>query len=338
MSSNENKVWGLLVHLGNWGGGGSEAMNYEELLFDDEAWDYIVEEAPKSGINTIILDICAGIDFASHPEITVKGAWTRAKLRKEIARCKEKGMTIVPKLNFATPHCMWLGKYRYMISSTEYYQVCNDLIKEAYELFEHPEYIHLGMDEEDARHVERFDYAVYRQGELYWHDLRFLMDCVSDTGAKPWIWSCPLFRHPEEYKAHIGPDEAVLSPWYYNAFKKEHWTPVSSREVYVTYYNEGIYKDMNIEYVEQDPYLVNFRNVALPLMKDGYKYIPSSSTYNKCDYNTEDLMDYFKENAPDDQILGYVIATWSPTIMENQGEVKRALKLFKEAKEKIYGC
>ena len=335
MASNE-KMWAILVHMGNWGGGGSEEMNYDELLFDEEMWEYIINEAPKSGINTIILDICAGIAFAKHPEITLKGAWTRAKLRRELAKCRERGLKVIPKLNFATTHSKWLGKYKYMISSEEYYKVCDDLIKEAYELFDHPEYIHLGMDEEDAAHVKHNDYAVFRQGKLYWHDVSFLVDSVRDTGAKAWMWSCPLFDHPEEYKKHIDADDAILSPWYYNAIRKENWTPISSRDAYVAYYNSGEYKAMNLTYVEEDPFLVNFRNVALPLMENGYKYMPCASICNKCDINAEEIMRYFKDNAPDEQILGYVMAWWKPTVLAHKEEITKALRLMKEAKEKIY--
>ena len=335
--ANKEKIWALLVHMGPWGGSGSNEM-CGKMDWDDEAWDYIVEEAPKAGVNTIVLDICAGIDFASHPEITLDGAWTRSRLRKELERCREKGLTLIPKINLATIHDVWLGPYHRMVSTPVYYQVVNDLIKEAYELFDHPEYIHVGMDEEDEKHARAgHDLAVYRKGELYWHDIRFFVDCIKDTGAKPWMWSCPLFDHPEEYKEHFEADEVILSPWYYNAFRKEHWTPVSSREVYVTYYNEAEYKDMNIEYVEQDPFLVNFRNVALPLMKEGYLYVPCASVCNKCDYNTEDLMEYFRDNAPDDQIVGYITTTWKPTLIKHKDEVTAALKFFKEAKEKIYG-
>lgn len=328
------KMWGILVHL---------SMNmwfnqetYDTLPFDDELWDYILDESVKSGVDTIVLDLGDGIEYASHPEIAMNGAWTRKRVRVELKRCKERGINLIPKLNFATPHCKWLGKYARMISTTEYYQVANDLIKEVYELFDHPEYIHLGMDEEDAKHVEKHEYAVFRQGELYWHDVRFLMDCVIDIGAKPWIWSCGLFDHPEEYKKHIGVDDAVLSPWYYNAFRKEHWTPVESRAEYITYYNEGAYKDMGIKYVEEDPFLVNFRKVALPLMAEGYKYIPCASVFNRCDWNTSDLVEYFKENAPDEQILGYITAPWFSTTMDKKMYFEESFKFLKEAKEKFY--
>lgn len=330
----KDKMWALLVHLGTdlW----ATKYCYDCLTFDDNLWDSILEQCKDAGINTIVLDIANGIEYATHPEIATKGAWTRKRVREEILKCKEMGISLIPKLNFATPHCIWLGEYSKMISTKQYYHVVNDLIKEVYELFDHPEYIHLGMDEEDAKHVKSHELAIYRQGELYWHDLRYFIDCVQDTGAKAWIWSCALFDHPEEYKAHIGAEDAVLSPWYYNAFRKEHWTPISSRQEYVTYYNEGEYAKMGIEFVEEDPFLVNFRKVALPLMKEGYRYIPCASVANKCDYNTEDLLEYFKENAPDEQVLGFITAPWVPTIKEYEDEFYDSIRFLKEAKNKFY--
>jgi len=328
----EKKMWALLVHLS-----GNFWRNYQkQLKFDDNVWNYILEESAKTGINTIVLDIGDGIEYASHPEIALEGAWSRKRVRDEVKRCREFGITLIPKLNFATPHDIWLGEYARMVSTTIYYKVCNDLIKEVYELFEHPEYIHLGMDEEDAKHVKNYDHALYRQGDLYWHDLRYLVDCVSDTGVKPWIWSCPLFEHPEEYKKHFGADEVVLSPWYYNAFRKEHYTPVSSRAVYEAYYNQDEYAHLNIKYVEEDPFLVKFREVALPVMKEGYEYIPCASVCNRCDYNTMELLEYFKQNAPDEQILGYITAPWCATLPENQHFFQESLHFMKEAREQFY--
>lgn len=329
------KMWAMLVHLGTdlW----DEKFSYDEVAFDDDLWESILRQSADTGINAIVLDLANAIEYASHPEIVKKGAWTRKRVRTEVKRCREMGIALIPKLNFATPHCKWLGRYSRMISTTEYYQVANDLIKEVYELFEHPEYIHLGMDEEDAQHVAGQQLAIFRQGELYWHDLRYFIDCVADTGAKPWIWSCSLFDHPEEFKKHIDADEIVLSPWYYNAFRKEHWTPVESRQEYVTYYNEGAYKEMGIKFVEEDPFLVNFRKVALPLMTEGYNYIPCASVFNRCDYNTSDLVEYFKDNAPDDQVLGFITAPWFPTLKEYEKDFDDSFRFLKEAKEKFYG-
>jgi len=331
----KEKIWALLVHLST----NNKAPWDTEVNFDDEMWSYILEESVKAGINTIVLDIGGGIEYGSHPELATKGAWSRNRVREEVKRCKDLGIALIPKLNFSTTHGLWLGEYARMVSTTKYYQVCNDLIKEAYELFDHPAYIHLGMDEEDAKHQKGRAYAVYRQKALLFHDLNFLLDCVADTGARPWIWSCPLFSYPELYKQYVGTKDAILSPWYYNAFNKDHWTPVESRAEYVAYYNEGDYAKLGMKFVEEDPFLVNFRKVALPLMEEGYEYVPCASVFNRCDWNTHDLLEYFKENAPDDQVLGFITAPWCSTDGSERCKTfyEETFRFFKEAKEKFYG-
>lgn len=328
----KEKMWGILLFIG----GNTGPRVFNELPFDPEVWELILKKAVESGVNTFLMDVGDGVEFSSHPEIAVKNAWSKSRFREEFKRVKDLGITMIPKFNFATPHSRWMGKYQRMISTPEYYRFCRDLIYEVYDLFEQPEYIHLGMDEEDAKHVGGMPLAVFRQGELYWHDLRFLMDCVHDTGAKPWIWSCPLFEDPEGYKAHIKPDEAILSPWHYNAVRKEHWTPIESRADYVAYYNEGEYKNMGIKYVEEDPFLVKFMELAIPLMKEGYKYVPSVSVYNRCPYNTHDIVEYFRDNAPDDQIVGYLTAPWYRTIKGSEQYLIESFDLLKAAKEEFY--
>lgn len=330
----KEKIWSILVHLSMhmW------EKEYDTLPFDDKMWEDIIRDSEKAGVNMIVLDIGDGIEFGSHPEIAMKGAWTRRRVRQEIRRLRDVGITLIPKLNFATPHNKWLGEYRRMLSTNTFYRLANDLIKEVYSLFEQPEFIHLGYDEEDARHVQHCEYAVYRQKDLFWHDLNFLYDSVADTGATPWVWSCPLYRHVDDYGKHFGPEDAVLSPWYYNAFNPKHWTPVESRQEYVTYYNEGIYKELGIKYVEEDPYLVNFRNVTPGVIEAGYKFIPCASVFNRCDWNTYDLVEYFKNTCPDEQVLGYMTAPWVSTLpMEkNLQFFEESFRFLKEAKEVFY--
>lgn len=328
----DNKMWGILVHLSmsEWG------QKYDKLLFEDEVWDYVIEKSYETGLNTIILDVGDGVKFDSHPEICAEDAWSKERVHKEIARLKEKGIALIPKLNFAAIHDRWLGEYHQMVSTKVYYKVCSDLIKEVYELFEEPEYIHIGMDEEHIRNMKKAQMVICRQGELYWHDIRFFMDCVKELGAKVWMWADPLIDFTEGYRTHIKPDEAILSPWYYSAYKREHYTEISTADdVVQIYYSEDKYASLGIKYVEEDPHLVNFRRVAVDVAGDGYKYIPCcSSLSNK--YNSEDLLEYYKENVPDDQILGYITAPWKSTTKDNMGEFERAFKEFPEAIRKIY--
>ena len=333
----KDKMWALLVHLSThfcWGWG-----KYDHLPFDDNYWEEILKKAVDAGINTVVLDVGDGIQYATHPEISMKDAWSRKRVRQEVKRCRDMGITLIPKLNFSTGHDQWLGEYHRMTSTTIYYRLANDLIKEVYELFDKPEYIHLGMDEEDARHSASRDLAVFRQKDLYFHDLNFLLDCVADCGAKPWIWSCPLFRTTEGYQSHVGVEDAVLSPWMYHGIKREHWQPVSSWQDYIDYYSKEPYKSLNIQFVEEDPYNVMWREKALPLLKEGYKYIPAVTAHYNHEYNALDVMEYFRDNAPDEQILGYVTAPWVETwpTEHSRAQFEKTFKWFKEAKEKIYG-
>jgi hypothetical protein len=145
-----------------------------------------------------------------------------------------------------------------------------------------------------------------------------------------------LFDHPEDFKKHIDADEVVISPWYFNAFRKEHWTPVESRAEYVAYYNEPYYAEMGIKFVEEDPFLVNVRNKAIPLLSEGYRYVPCASVYNRCEHNANDLVEYFKENSPDEQILGFVTAPWYTGKMKNKQYFDESFETLKNAREKFY--
>ena len=61
---------------------------------------------------------------------------------------------LIPKLNFSACHDIWLKDYSRMLSTPIYYEVCRDVIQEVCEVFK-PRYFHLGMDEEDEKHVRK---------------------------------------------------------------------------------------------------------------------------------------------------------------------------------------
>lgn len=335
----KEKIWSLLVYLSEnqW----QNKENYgvkKPIRFCDDFWNYILEESAKCGINTIVLDVGDGIKFSSHPEIAAPGAWEKERVAKEVKKCRDLGISLIPKLNFSSAHDMWLGKYSRMISTDIYYKVCTDLIKETYELFEKPKYFHLGMDEENAQIVKNHQLAIYRQGDLLISDIKYLIDYTKSLGTMPWIWSSPLFAYPEKYMEIISPDDAIISPWHYNAIRKEHWTPIETRSEYVVYYNEGEYAKMGIKFVEEDPFLVDVMNKAIPLSKHGYKYVPCASVFNRCDYNHNDLIEYFRDNMPDEQLLGFMSAPWMATVPEKENKLfyEETFKFYKEAKDKFY--
>ena len=329
-------IWSFYVTLGRnmW------YEKYDRVIFDDEAWKTVIDEAEKTGINMIAIDLGEGVQYASHPELANSGAWTRERVREEVKSLKERGITLIPKLNFSATHHLWLGEYRWMMSTKPYYNVCRDLIYEVCNMFDNPPYVHLGMDEEgDPQFVNKLELVSYRRGDLIWHDLQFLCDCVRDCGSIPWIWADWYMNHPDEFKRNVKPDNIVLSPWYYYGFKKEHYTKIEYLKTFIDDFNHEPYLSAHkgMTNIEESGCASAFMETAAKSALDGYKIIPCASNWARNPYNTEDLIEYFKTKAPSEQILGYMTAPWKKMSMENIPYFTESFKLLREAREKYYG-
>lgn len=318
-------IWSLYATLGfnMW------FENHPVVPFDDSAWEKIVNKAEETGFNQIVLDIGEGLHFGSHPELAHPGAWTRERVREEVKALKARGITLIPKMNFSATHHLWLGDYRRMIGLPKYYEVCRDLINEVYYLFDKPEFIHLGMDEEDDPQFFKYmDIVCYRQGEKLWQDIQFLCDCVRDLGATPWIWADTAFLYPEEFFKHIKPDNIMLSPWNYRGLKEEHYTPIAGSQY------EEAYKGTGYKYVEEDPLCVRYMNRSVPTAEAGYNIVPCASIiWNK--YNADDVVEYFMANAPADRLAGFMVAPWKKTTEEHVDEIIANMEALKAARDKF---
>lgn len=319
-------IWSLYVKLGP----NRNRLTCPGMNFSDEAWEKTVDAAVENGFNMIVLEINEGIHFASYPELARPDAWTRERVRYEVKRLKKKGIALIPMLQFSAGHHDWLGDYRRMMGLPKYYEVCRNLIYEVYDLFDKPEYIHLCMDEEgDPIFFYRMELVAYRQGELLWHDLQFLCDCVRDKGATPWIWGDLALMYPEEFKKRIKPGSVVLSPWNYRGLKPEHYTPIAG-SIY-----EETYKGTGYTYVEEDPLCVRFMERSVPTAQAGFDLIPCSSIC-WCKYNPEDMVEYFCQNMPSERLAGFMVAPWTPhTDMESIDEIVENIRALKAARDKF---
>ena len=152
-----------------------------------------------------------------------------------------------------------------MVSTPIYYKVCADLIKEVCEVFDYPEYIHLGLDEEDATNQASLAYCCVRQGELWWHDAYFFFNVCEKVGARPWIWADSCWNQPEEYVKRM-PKSVLQSNWKYSPIRKSPDGKFESRG-YQTY---------------------------LLLEKAGFDQVPTSSTW-QCGYNSLETMKLSEE-------------------------------------------
>ena len=188
--------------------------------------------AREKGANAVLVDVGEAIRYPSHPEIWIDGALSAAAAKDLVARIKALGYeSVIPSLNFSTDHHHWLGEYQRMDSTPDYYRVCEDLIRDAWEIFGHPSVFHLGYDEEDMgctfAHAKDYPNLVtVRQGPLYWHDFNWFCDVCRKLGSRPSIWMDKNRRNVsyEELTANT-PKDVLLTPWDYTSVYEGNTTP-----------------------------------------------------------------------------------------------------------------
>ncbi len=257
------------------------------LRFDEALWRELLTRMARAGQTMLVLDLGDAVAYASHPEIALADAWSAAKLRDELARCRDAGLEPIPKLNFSAAHDAWLGAYRRMRSTPRYYAVCRDLIREACELFDGPRLFHLGMDEETARFCSPAD---LRSGERWWHDLNLLVAAVAASGARAWVWSDVIWEKTDAEFAANMPRSVVQSNWYYAA-----------------------------DFVITDAMRArpNFNPGILPAFERlaalGYDQIPCGSNWAKPD-NYRRLVDHCTRVIAPERLLGFLMAPWVVTL------------------------
>lgn len=136
-------IWGNLLHLSynmwcdrlpaSWGNYRPDQLHNvqvsDTLRFDDSLWRDVTERMAKAGKNMVVIDVGDAIEYASHPEISVKNAWSSTRLGEELARLRSLGLEPIPKLNFSTAHDQWLHDYSRMVSTPVYYKVCAEVIR-----------------------------------------------------------------------------------------------------------------------------------------------------------------------------------------------------------------
>jgi len=305
-------IWANLLHLSynmweDWIAPGREVRSYRPFLrFDESLWRELLERMSKAGLNMVVIDLGDGVRYRSHPEIAVKNAWSVEKLKDELKRVRDLGLEPIPKMNFAATHDTWLGEYARAVSTPRYYQVCRDLIAEVVELFDGPRFFHLGMDEETCEHQRSYRYVVVRQFDLWWDDLAFYCDQVRKGGARPWIWSDVIWRHPKEFEKRMAKD-VVQSNWYYS-----------------THFDEPNHPDRK----RVDAYLA--------LDRLGYDQIPTGSNHST-PKNFGMTVEFCTKRISRRHLLGFLQTPWRPTLAEYRDRHLAAIAQVDAAIAKLKG-
>ncbi len=187
------------------------------LRSKDELWNRAIDHMVDQKMNMLVIDLGEGLVYPSHPELAIEGSWTPEKMQSEIKRLKALGIEAIPKLNFSTTHNGWLKHYRRMVSTREYYRVCEDVIQDTGEIFGTPRFFHIGYDEETTSHQEGSGYVRFiciRNRELWKHDFLHIVGAVEKCGMRAWAWSDYGWDHEDFYE--WCPKSVLMSNWYYD--------------------------------------------------------------------------------------------------------------------------
>ena len=252
-------------------------------------WRSLTDRMVKVGMNMVIIDLGEAIKYPSHPELAVKGSWDIDRFRKELARLRAMGLEPIPKMNFSTAHDTWLKDYQRMVSTKQYYKVCEDLIKDVCEIFDHPRFLHLGYDEETVGHQRKYLFCSVRQGDQWWHDFLWFVKVTENAGMRPWIWSDYVWHHPDLFYKRM-PKSVLQSNWYYSSSFDPADLKAKGKDKYITYIKA--YEDLD---------------------KAGFDQVPTGSNWSY-DTNFASTVEYCRKVCSPERLKGFMMAPWFFTL------------------------
>ena len=298
---NSELMFGYLIHLSThmWDDentpprGWYQPQRYtEKNNVDLPTWDATIRFLQERKYNMLLIDVGDAVKYESHPEISASDAWDKDFFRKKLDEIRAAGITPLPKLNFSCCHHTWLKGYRRMVSSPAYYQACSDVIKEVCELFDGPELIHFGLDEENVRNQKFRETIHIRQGDLWWHDAYFYFDEAEKYGARPWVWSDYCWEHSDEFFRKM-PKSVVQSNWFY-----------------------GLFSDYPAEHANTQAI-----STYELLDKHGFEQIPTCSCWSSAGaHNVRQTLAHGKAVLSPELIRGYMVAPWCFTRPDSEYE------------------
>lgn len=315
-------IWSMLIHLGfNFWEDRPESKFVKEfgyrlrsdaLRCEDATWEATVNALHRAGANQVIIDLGDGIQFDSHPEIAVKGAWSKDRLYQELNRLRELSIEPIPKLNFSAGHDEWMGQYARMISTPAYYDFCRDLIAESMELFGTPAYFHIGMDEENEYIQHEMSHSIIRRHDLWYHDLQFYADEIVSRGGRPWMWSDKAWEDETNFLNKVSRD-ILQSNWYYGLDFNGKREPKPGEA--------NFQKPEDIEWFAR-------------LEAAGFDQVPAGSNFANSE-NLGLLVDHCRQVISPGHLVGFLQTTWYPTLDCEQTQLTAAADQLATAREKF---
>jgi hypothetical protein len=182
-------------------------------------------------INHILYEVEQGIQWESVPEINQPNAITKAEFKKVLNGAKDHFITVTPLVQ-TLGHLEFVFRdkknlefvedssypYAYCPLNPKSYEFTFKMLDEAIELFDKPEYFHIGHDEFEMRgefpaHEECKKIGIV---DLYYRDTLKLYEHLKQKGIKTMMWGDIFLK--EKYQGKIGtlPQDIVIADWHYD--------------------------------------------------------------------------------------------------------------------------
>jgi hypothetical protein len=159
---------------------------------------------------------------------------------------------------------------------------------------------------------------VVRQGDLWWHDLYYIVGQVEKHGSRAMIWSDKICTGKDEFLRRMS--KGVLQvPWYYGDFSNDSmvWDPLLEKKVNTW-----------------EPQ----RNLAASIFeldRAGFDIMPCTSNWSS-DKASDAMLSAVKKHVDPAHLKGLMTAPWAKSIKEENGKAASGIRLFAAAKRKYY--
>ena len=180
----------------------------------------LVDEMARAGLNALIVDVEDAVRYESHPELRRAYSAPMADYRRLVAHARAKGLTVIPKLNFATGvdmHNAWMSPYDEIPDANARYiehamQIVDELVH-GLDL----RHFHIGMDE-DCRPTDMYRAVILKlRAALARRGLRTVM--WADIGH---AWT-PIRNAKTKAVLPALPRDVVMMPWTYDLRSQVRW-------------------------------------------------------------------------------------------------------------------
>jgi hypothetical protein len=220
-SDKKPAIRGYLLHLTHydpvwW------ARKSRERPFDLDLAMELVDALASEGFNLLAIDCADAVRYRSHPELARRYTVPMARLEELAAAARDRGLDVVPKLNFSRSHLHhhndWmLGKgerWHDHFDDNVYWKKAFELIDELIEVCQPKRFFHIGMDEDhDRSHAQYIDAIKTLRAGLRERKLRTLL--WNDTGIE---YASGLVHAERSRVAETAiPKDIVQVLWRYDA-------------------------------------------------------------------------------------------------------------------------